>query len=284
MATGAARRIEEVASVLRRLRPVGTDVRPELDEILASVQLEPSGGLADEAGAGAGEGRCGSGWRVAAAVAIMGLQVSTGVDVIVTYGPMIFTSVGFRSPLAGQVAVASTLLVATAPVLVAVERLGRRPLMLTGSFGCAAAYSLLALLFGTGVATDAGWRWLALLAILAFCACYSISWGPLAFLLPSEMVPTTLRGRTAAAGIVANFTSDAMVVATWPLLSGTLGAGGGFGVYALVNWSAAAFVYAVVSETRGRSLEELQSSPHGRIGTDGSRARLLKPIAASPGA
>ena len=134
------------------------------------------------------------------------------------------------------------------------------------------------------MATDAGWRWLALLAVLAFCACYSISWGPLAFLLPSEMVPTALRGRTAAAGSIVVYIVVAMVVATWPLLSGTLGAGGGFGVYALVNWAAAAFVYAVVSETRGRSLEELQSSPSGRIGTDGSRMRLLKPIAASPGA
>lgn len=94
-----------------------------------------------------------------------------------------------------------------------------------GSSGCALAFSLLALLFAflppptpqgesQTLATGEATAFATIFLVLGFCAIYSLSWGPLAFLLPSEMVPTDLRARVASVGIVSNFLVDFAVVGT----------------------------------------------------------------------
>ena len=149
--------------------------------------------------------------------------------------------------------------------LVEHPRVGRRRLIVLGAAGCALVISLFSL-----IGEDAGLP-LVLPLALGFSALYSLSWGPLAFLLATEMAHTGLRARCMAVGVLANFFADLLVIAAWPLLSETFGQSTAFGVFAIINWAAVGFVYLVVDETAGKPLEAL----HRRPNTDDERRQLL---------
>ena len=74
-----------------------------------------------------------------------------------------------------------------------------------------------------------------------------------------------------AVGVLANFVADLVVIAVWPVLSELLGQSTAFGVFAVINWAALGFVYLVVEETAGKSLEAL----HRRANSEDERRQLL---------
>ena len=76
-------------------------------------------------------------------------------------------------------------------------------------------------------------------------------------MVPSELLHYRVRAKVVAAGTVANWVSDYVVVATFPLLVGALGHAGSFAVYCVVNVLAVVFVYVFVPETKGMELEAI---------------------------
>ena len=96
--------------------------------------------------------------------------------------------------------------------------------------------------------------------MLCYVAAFSISWGPVAWVVPSELVPSSLRAKVVAVGTVANWVADYLVVGTFLSLTNAAGDAGAFVVYAAINAAALAFVVLCVPETKGMELEESAAS------------------------
>ena len=248
---------------LRQMRATGANVDDELAEIAASLYNSQDAVSTSSSVSGVWS------WDATFAATICLLQTGSGIDVVVTYGPEIYVKAGLAEEdrLVAQLGFTATMLAATAVAVRLVEhpRVGRRRLIVLGAAGCALVISLFSL-----IGEDAGLP-LVLPLALGFSALYSLSWGPLAFLLATEMAHTGLRARCMAVGVLANFFADLLVIAAWPLLSETFGQSTAFGVFAIINWAAVGFVYLVVDETAGKPLEAL----HRRPNTDDERRQLL---------
>lgn len=253
VATAAAR------SALSQMRRPGANVDDEVTEIAASLRKSPDSTGGSEVWS----------WDATFAATICLLQTGGGIDVVVTYGPDIYVKAGMAEEdrLVAQLGFTAVMLTATAVAvhLVELPSIGRRRLIVFGAAGCALVVSLFSL-----SEQDAGLPIVLPLA-LGFSALYSLSWGPLAFLLATEMAHTAIRGRCMAVGVLANFFADFLVIAAWPVLSQTIGQRSAFGVFAVINWAAVGFVYLVVEETVGKPLEALQRRPSG----DDERRQLL---------
>jgi predicted MFS family arabinose efflux permease len=88
----------------------------------------------------------------------------------------------------------------------------------------------------------------------------SFSWGPIAWVVPSEMLPTNIRAKAVALGTVANWVADYLVVSTYLSLSTALGDEGAFLVYGGINAAAVAFIWFYVPETKGLHLEDVSQA------------------------
>eukprot|EP01043_Picozoa_sp_COSAG02_P063486 COSAG02_NODE_9017_length_2359_cov_1.579646_2_plen_470_part_00 len=256
--------IAAAASALRQMRAAGANVDDEVSDIAASL------GKSQDAISRATHSDSGMwSWDATFAATICLLQTGGGIDVVVTYGPEIYVQAGLAEEdrLVAQLGFTAVMLAVTAVAVLLVElpNTGRRRLIVFGAAGCALVVSLFSL-----IGEDAGLPIVLPLA-LGFSALYSLSWGPLAFLLATEMANTELRARCMAVGVLANFFADFLVIAAWPQMSQVLGQKSAFGVFAVINWAAVGFVYLVVEETAGKPLEAL----HRRSSSDDERRQLL---------
>ena len=129
-----------------------------------------------------------------------------------------------------------------------VDRIGRRPILLLGCLGMSISLLLLAISekYEGGI--------LSVVCALPFVFCFSFSWGPIAWVIPSEMISTKLRARVISWGTVLNWIADYLVVSTFLSLKHALGSSGVFLFYCAINVAALLFVFKFVPETKGISL------------------------------
>eukprot|EP00747_Dinoflagellata_sp_TGD_P133398 gnl/TRDRNA2_/TRDRNA2_175188_c1_seq1.p1 gnl/TRDRNA2_/TRDRNA2_175188_c1~~gnl/TRDRNA2_/TRDRNA2_175188_c1_seq1.p1 ORF type:complete len:253 (-),score=23.44 gnl/TRDRNA2_/TRDRNA2_175188_c1_seq1:51-809(-) len=200
--------------------------------------------------------------RTVVAIVVMTLQVGTGIDVITVYAPDIFASVlGGASEadrLLNTVFVGIAFIACTPLAVFLVDCLGRRPLLLSGSFGMTATLLVLAVkpMLPDGHVTDV----LCVAMVLLFVGCFSFSWGPLAWVVPSELVHSHMRAHVLSVATICNWIADYLVVSTWLSLNGFLGQGGAFMVYAAINAAAFAFCFICVPETKGCHLDQHETA------------------------
>jgi len=141
-----------------------------------------------------------------------------------------------------------------------VDRFGRKPLQIAGALGMAFFMVSLGLLFFFG-----NMGILALISILGYVACFAFSWGPITWVLLSEIFPNKIRGRAMAVAVAAQWISNLLVSWTFPImnnstwLSDTFNHGFSYWIYGLMGILAAIFVYRFVPETKKKSLEEIES-------------------------
>ncbi|MGI9557506.1 MAG: MFS transporter, partial [Solirubrobacterales bacterium] len=90
--------------------------------------------------------------------------------------------------------------------------------------------------------------------------------GPMMWLLNSEVYPLHVRGKAAGLGTSANWFANFVVALTFPLLVTAIDEPGTFGLYAAISAFALVFVWRVVPETRGKTLEEIQEIFRKRAG------------------
>ncbi|GFE78804.1 MFS transporter [Steroidobacter agaridevorans] len=184
-------------------------------------------------------------------------QQITGINAIFYYLPTIFTQAGggvddaFRQAvMVGVVNVAMTFV-----AIWLIDKLGRKPLLIVGIAGMALSLFAISWAFSQ----ESYNARLVLIAIIGFVASFAISLGPVMWVLLSEIFPNEQR---AAAISVAGF-SNALVSATvtmiFPWALSTLGSGGTFLAFALFATAALLFVVLLVPETKGRTLEQLES-------------------------
>lgn len=185
------------------------------------------------------------------------LQQFTGINVIMYYAPLIFERAGFGtdSALLQTVAIGTINFIFTILAMHYVDSVGRRPLLLIGAALMAFFLFTLSLTFFADK-LDGYW---VLVFILGFIASFAFSFGPVVWVLISEIYPNHIRGVAVAMATLALWSANFFVTATFPSMLAGWDGGYTFLFYAVINFASLIFVLFFVPETRGRTLEELES-------------------------
>lgn len=200
-----------------------------------------------------------------AAVGLHFFQQASGIDSVVLYSPTIFEKAGIKSASEKLLATVAVGFTKTVFILVAtflLDRVGRRPLLLTSVAG--KMMSLLTLGFGlTIIQHNAHVRltWavgLCIAMVLTDVAFFSIGMGPIAWVYSSEIFPLKLRAQGASVGVIVNRVTSGVVTMTFLSLSNAITIGGAFFLYAGIAALSWVFFYVVFPETQGRTLEDME--------------------------
>jgi SP family xylose:H+ symportor-like MFS transporter len=181
-------------------------------------------------------------------------QQFVGINVALYYAPRIFESMGaakdasmLQTIVMGLVNVIFTVL-----AIVTVDKWGRKPLLITGSIGMAIgmfAISILSFNNIIGIST--------LVFIILFTASFMMSWGPICWVYISELFPNKIRGQAVAIAVASQWAANYFISSTYPPMMEFSG-GATYGFYGLMAVVSALFVWKMVPETKGKSLEEIE--------------------------
>lgn len=197
------------------------------------------------------------------AVFLSMVQQFCGHPNVLNYAPEIFQQVGLASP---QSSLGATLLIGvikfivTCVVIWKIEFLGRRFLLLSGMSTIAVSLALLSVcFFGTDERQmSSGWGYAATVGVFGVALGYAASFGPLTWLLTSEMFPTSVRGRALGASTIVTYLSASLV--SYTFLSGqkVFGPCVPFVIYSIITSTSVVFAYLAIPDTGDRSPEEIE--------------------------
>jgi SP family arabinose:H+ symporter-like MFS transporter len=188
------------------------------------------------------------------------LQQITGINSVLSYAVVIFerAGAGANASFMHTVFVGLVNVVFTVLALLLIDRVGRRPLLMFGCLGIG-AFMLLAS-YGFQVEDEAKSSMLVLIGVLGFVASFAFSLGPGMWVLFSEIFPNRIRGLAISCVGVVNSAVCVIVQFVFPWEIKTLGSSNTFLIYGVLALVGVVFVWRVVPETRGRSLEELEEA------------------------
>jgi len=188
-------------------------------------------------------------------IVIAFFQQWCGTNVIFNYAQEIFQSAGYEigDVLFNIVVTGVANLVFTFVAIYTVDRWGRRALMMLGAGGLCAIY----LLLGTCYFFNMSGMVMVLLVVAAI-ACYAMTLGPCTWVLLSEIFPNRIRAVAVATATFALWVGSSTLTFTFPLLNEALGSYGTFWIYSAVCFLGFLFMFKVLPETKGKSLEELE--------------------------
>jgi SP family galactose:H+ symporter-like MFS transporter len=193
-------------------------------------------------------------------------QQVTGINTVIYYAPKIFQFAGFvsaSSAIFATVGVGVVNVIMTIVAILLLDRIGRRPLLLTGLAGMIFSLGLLSLAFylpSLGGLIGV----LSVVGLMIYVGSFAIGLGPVFWLLISEIYPLKVRGLAMSVASEANWGTNLVVALTFLTLIQTVGKSGAFLFYALAGIAAWIFVYLLLPETKGRTLEEIEE--HWRMG------------------
>jgi SP family galactose:H+ symporter-like MFS transporter len=191
-------------------------------------------------------------------------QQITGINTVIYYAPTILKSAGISSTSGAILATAGIGVVNVLMTLVSmwlVDRVGRRPLLLIGTGGIIVTLGVLGFAFSRPGGALAE---VAVITLMAYVASFAISLGPIFWLLIAEIYPLNIRGLAEGTAAAANWSANLLVSLTFLTLVEALGPAHTFWLYALFAMATWMFAYYLVPETKGRSLEEIERSMHGK--------------------
>ncbi|XP_065843268.1 solute carrier family 2, facilitated glucose transporter member 10-like [Oscarella lobularis] len=267
----------EAKEVLQKLRG-RLDVETELDSIRGVIIQEKTYSLFDicrQAG--------GMRYRLFIAVSLVLLQQFTGQPNVLYYATTIFEQVGFSSDSSAArvtLILGLTKVVSTVISLLLIDKAGRRRFLLFGATGMMLAIGAMGITLtdvgipeknetsclisnitknetGTGVELSALVRVVSLISLLLYVSCYAFSFGPVTWLILSEIFPVEFRGRAVAISTVANWGGNLIVSSTFLQLLKSIGIAATFLSYAFICLCSIAFIFTFVPETKGRTLEDI---------------------------
>ncbi|AAK47777.1 sugar porter family MFS transporter [Mycobacterium tuberculosis] len=232
--------------------PAGRDIDAELADMAAAV---------DERGGGIGEMVRRPYLRATLFVIALGFLVQiTGINAIIYYSPRLFAAMGFAGyfamlALPAMVQVAG--LAAVCASLFLVDRLGRRPILLSGIATMITADAVLITVFandsdgGTGLV-------LGFAGVLLFIIGFNFGFGSLVWVYAAESFPSRLRSMGSSLMLTSTLTANAIVAAFSLTMLRVLGGAGVFAVFGTFAVVAFVVVYRFAPETKGRKLEEIR--------------------------
>lgn len=223
----------------------------ELSEIRASLSEHHSGKL----------------FSFGALLVFIGIMLSVfqqfvGINVVLYYATDIFKGMGMttNASLMQTIIVGAVNLTFTTVAIFTVDRFGRRPLQIIGALVMAAAMIALGTAFWVG-----GGGMLALVSMLVYTAGFAVSWGPVTWVLLSEIFPNQIRGKAMALAVAMQWIANYLVSWTFPILDKNpylvehFKHGFAYWIYGVMSILAALFMWKMVPETKGRSLEQMEA-------------------------
>jgi sugar porter (SP) family MFS transporter len=182
----------------------------------------------------------------------------SGVTVVLYYGPGILEKAGFSlgDALGGFVSIGLVNAVFTVIAIWLMDSLGRRPLLFIGNTGAFLALASIGVLFQAGF--TGGTLLVGMMCL--FMACFAFSMGPIKWVVMSEIFPTRIRGRAMAIATLAVWVTDGVYNEFFPIVRNSLGMAGSFFIFAAVLIPQFFFIWKVMPETKGRSLEQIERS------------------------
>ena len=181
-------------------------------------------------------------------------QQFVGINAVLYFAPRIFDSMGMGDPMTQTVMMGIVNISFTLVAIFTVEKLGRKPLLITGSLGMALGAIGVAL----ADALPAVPGIVGVLSIMIYSASFMFSWGPICWVLISEIFPNTIRGAAVAIAVAFQWISNFIVSSTFVPLY-TWSPAFTYGMYAFFCVIAAIFVWRLVPETKGKTLEDMSN-------------------------
>jgi sugar porter (SP) family MFS transporter len=187
----------------------------------------------------------------------------SGIDVVMYYGPKIFSEAGFgeTTKFIAQMLMGLTNVLLTFVGAWVVDRLGRRPLLLIGCTGMAVTLLILGLLLKVEAADDLE-AFLSLGSVILFISFFAVSLGGIPYLIMSEVFPLKARGPGMAVASCANWAMVAVTTLAFEPLALAVGMGNVFLIFAASMVAGVVFCYRYIPETRGRTLEQIEANLH----------------------
>ncbi len=202
------------------------------------------------------------GWMVIfVGIMLSVFQQAVGINAVLYFAPRIFDSMGMGNPMVQTVFMGVVNILFTLLAVFTVEKWGRKPLLISGSIGMAAG--------AAGVAISSAAASIppivSVVSIMVYSASFMMSWGPICWVLIAEIFPNTIRSTAVAIAVAFQWIFNFIVSSTFlPMYNMRLGEmGENFGhmfvysLYGVICVAAALFVWKLVPETKGKTLEEM---------------------------
>ena len=187
-------------------------------------------------------------------------QQAIGINAVLYFAPRIFESLGMGNPMMQTVIMGVVNITFTLLAIFTVEKWGRKPLLIWGSLGMALGAAGVAV---TSVVSSIP-PIVAVISIMVYSASFMFSWGPICWVLISEIFPNTIRGAAVAIAVAFQWIFNFIVSSTFlPMYNMSLGTMENFGhafsysLYGVICVLAAVFVWKLVPETKGKTLEDM---------------------------
>ena len=186
-------------------------------------------------------------------------QQAVGINAVLYYAPRIFGDMGMDNPMMITVFMGVINILFTQVAIFTVEKWGRKPLLIYGSLGMALGAFGVAATFG-----HAGMEMFTAASLLIYSASFMFSWGPITWVLIAEIFPNTIRGGAVAIAVAFQWIFNFIVSSSFvPMFNMHLKEGDDFGhwftygLYGIICLLAACFVWRLVPETKGKTLEDM---------------------------
>jgi len=179
-------------------------------------------------------------------------QQTVGINAVLYYAPRIFESLGMGNPMVQTVLMGVVNITFTLVAIFTVEKLGRKPLLIVGSLGM--ALGALGVALADIVPNLPGI--IGVLSVMLYSASFMFSWGPICWVLISEIFPNTIRSAAVAIAVAFQWISNFIVSSTFVPLY-TWSPAFTYGLYCAMCLLAAFFVWKMVPETKGKTLEDM---------------------------
>lgn len=250
-------------SRFRRLDTTHPALVDELQEIIANHQYELTLGLDTYKALFARNSSLGR--RTMTGCGLQMLQQLTGINFVMYYGTTFFSNAGVNKPFLTNLAMIIINCVCTVPGLIVIESWGRRKLLMAGALGMGISQLLIAAVYSaTQDKMEKSHGGAANMVLVVFCALnvffYASSWGPVAWVVTSEIFPLKVRAKAMSVSTTANWLLNFGVAYAPPYILGR--GANAFGLKIFFIWGSCcllsiAFVWLMVYETSKMTLEQI---------------------------
>jgi sugar porter (SP) family MFS transporter len=243
-------REDEARAVLRRVRH-DSDIEAEIGEVSELSQRE--GGLRDLVSPKVRP-------LLMVGVLLAVFQQITGINTVIYYAPTLLQGAGFGNSgaLLANVVNGAVNVGMTIVAIWLLDRVGRRPLLLSGTAGMAVGMAITALSFLGGEHLTGALAIVAVLGLLIYTGSFAIGLGPVFWLLIAEIYPLKIRGAAMSVASMANWAANFVVTVSFLTLLSAIGGVGAFFLFGFLTLVALAYFWRRVPETKGRSLQEIE--------------------------
>ncbi|XP_068560050.1 solute carrier family 2, facilitated glucose transporter member 8 [Cebidichthys violaceus] len=203
-------------------------------------------------------------------VMLMVFQQMTGINAIMFYAENIFEQAHFKESDLASVIVGLIQVVFTGVAAVVMDRAGRKMLLIISGVFMAISTTAFGVYFNiqsqAGVEPHADLSWLALASMAVFITGFALGWGPIPWLVMSEIFPSKVRGVASAVCVLTNWSMAFLVTKTFQDMMGLLTSAGTFWLFASFCILNVVFTIAFVPETKGKTLEQIEATFRGTSG------------------